>query len=77
MFVTRSSCELGLAVSLTGVLAAQIVPTREAFFAQLAPAGGSNVLLPEMAAFLAAFRPVLATIAAFLEAHGLDFDAKV
>lgn len=66
-----TSCELDRRA------AAQIVPTREAFFSQLAPAGGSNVLVPEMAAFLAAFRPVLGAISAFLEAHGLDFDAKV
>ena len=55
----------------------QIVPTREAFLAQLAPEGAGNVLMPQLAAFLAAFRPVLAAIAAFLESHGLDFDAQV
>ena len=55
----------------------QIVPSREAFFAQLAPAGGDNVLLPEMAAFLRGFQPILAAIATFLDANGLNFDTKV
>ena len=56
---------------------AQIVPTREAFLAQLAPECAGNVLMPQLAAFLAAFRPVLSTISAFLESHGLDFDTRV
>lgn len=55
----------------------QIVPTREAFFAQLAPAGGDTILLPEMAAFLGGFQPILAAIATFLDAKGLNFDTKV
>lgn len=53
------------------------MPTREAFLSQLAPDGAGNVLMPQLAAFLAAFRPVLATIAAFLESHGLEFDTRV
>jgi hypothetical protein len=55
----------------------QIVPSREAFFAQLAPAGGDTILLPEMAAFLGGFQPILAAIATFLDANGLNFDTKV
>ncbi|KAK9839707.1 hypothetical protein WJX81_007247 [Elliptochloris bilobata] len=57
-------------------LALKIVPSREAFLDQLAPPGGSNVLMPQMSAFLEAFRPVLGAIAGFLESHGLDFDAR-